>query len=390
MVKTLHDGDFNGKRVLVRVDFNVPLDGRTVSDPARIEAAMPTIRFLRDAGAKVILCSHLGRPKGERNPKYSLEPVAKYLNSQFPTNFALDCIGVEAEGAAEALQDGEVLLLENLRFHPEETANDEGFAKKLAGLADCFVNDAFGTAHRAHASTAGVAAHLDSYAGFLIQKELECLGGALNDPERPFTAILGGAKVSDKISVIEALLGKVDRLIIGGGMAFTFLKAQGHEIGKSLVEEDRIGLANDLLQKAAAAGVQVFLPTDVVCAPGFDRDAAGTICQVGEIPVDQMALDIGPATSEAYAKAILSSKTVVWNGPMGVFEWPAFANGTKAVGQAVADCKGVTVVGGGDSAAAAKKFGLAESMTHVSTGGGASLEFLEGKALPGIVALEPS
>lgn len=388
MVRTLNDGEFKGKRVLVRVDFNVPLSAGKVSDDARIQAAFPTINFLREAGAKVILTSHLGRPKGERIAKYSLEPVAKHLNSFFPTNFALDCIGVEAEGAVEAMQDGDVLLLENVRFHAEETANDGNFAKQLAGLADCFVNDAFGTAHRAHASTTGVAEHLPSFAGFLIAKELDCLGAALDKPDRPFTAILGGAKVSDKINVIEALLGKVDRLIIGGGMAFTFLKAQGHEIGKSLVENDRVELANELLVTAAANGVQIYLPTDVVCAPDFDQNAATITVGVDQIPANQMGLDIGPDTAEAYAKAIRSSKTVVWNGPMGVFEWPAFASGTKVVGQAVADCKGITVVGGGDSAAAAKKFGLAASMTHVSTGGGASLEFLEGKPLPGIVALE--
>lgn len=387
MVRTLHDGDFAGKRVLVRVDFNVPIRNGAVSDDARIRAALPTIKHLRDAGAKVILCSHLGRPKGQRVPEFSLEPVAKHLNTLVPCSFALDCVGVEAAGAVEAMKDGDVLLLENVRFYGEETDNDDSFAKQLASLADCFVNDAFGTAHRAHASTAGVAAHLPSFAGFLIQKEVELLGDALNNPERPFTAILGGAKVSDKISVIQALLGKVDRLIIGGGMAFTFLKAQGHEIGKSLVEDDRLELASELLQEAAAKGVQVYLPSDVVCAPDFDKEAPTVTVPITEIPVDQMGLDVGPDTAEACAKAILSSKTVVWNGPMGVFEWDNFAAGTKTVGQAVADCKGITVVGGGDSAAAAKKFGFAPSMTHVSTGGGASLEFLEGKILPGIAAL---
>ncbi len=388
-VPTLNDGAFDGKKVLVRVDFNVPLQDGAVSDDARIRAALPTIRFLRDAGARIILCSHLGRPKGQRVPEMSLQPVAAYLAELLdaPVAFADDCVGDAAQTAANALDDGDVLLLENLRFHQEETAGDAAFAQQLASLADAYVNDAFGTAHRAHASTALVAEHLPSYAGFLIQKELECLGDALTEPARPFTAILGGAKVSDKISVIEALIPKVDRLIVGGGMAFTFLKAQGHEVGNSLVEDDRLELALQLLKQADAAGVDVLLPSDVVAAKEFAADADHSVVDAHAIPSEQMGLDIGPATAQSFAAAIQDSGTVLWNGPMGVFEWEPFAAGTRTVAEAVARCAGTTIVGGGDSAAAAKQFGVTDQMTHVSTGGGASLEFLEGKELPGIAAL---
>lgn len=391
-VNTLHDGDFQGKRVLVRVDFNVPLTAGKVGDDARIQAALPTIQHLRDAGAKVILCSHLGRPKGQRVPELSLAPVAQHLAGLLgaPVAFASDCIGAPAEDAVARMTDGDVLLLENLRFHAEETANDADFAAGLAALADCFVNDAFGTAHRAHASTAGVAAHRPSFAGFLIQKEIELLGDALADPVRPFTAILGGAKVSDKIAVIEALLETTDRIIIGGGMAFTFLKAQGHDVGKSLVEDDKLELAGQLLGRAQEHGVEMLLPDDVEEADSFDAKAEHRAVKVTHMHPDWMGLDIGPNSAKRFAAAIQDSGTVVWNGPMGVFEMDAFAPGTQEVAKAVARCKGTTVVGGGDSAAAAAKFNVTEKMSHVSTGGGASLEFLEGKELPGIKALEES
>lgn len=389
-IPTLEEGDFAGKKVLVRVDFNVPLQNGLVADDARIRAAIPTIRYLLDAGARVILMSHLGRPKGQRVTDLSLKPVAEHLSTLIgaPVAFIDDSVGGAVQDAVAELTDGGVLLLENLRFHPGETSGDTDFARSLAGLADCYVNDAFGTAHRTHASTALVAGHLPSYAGFLIKKELDALGTALEDPKRPFVAILGGAKVSDKIGVIETLLGKVDRLIIGGGMAFTFLKAQGNEVGSSLVEEDRIELAKDLLVKAKEAGVEVLLPTDVVAATKFAKDAPHDVVAATTIPADHMGLDIGPATAKRFADAIRDAGTVLWNGPMGVFEWDAFSAGTRAVAEAVAECRGTTIVGGGDSAAAAAKFGVADQMTHVSTGGGASLEFLEGKVLPGIAALE--
>jgi phosphoglycerate kinase len=388
-VRTLRDGDFKGKRVLVRVDVNVPIEGGRVADATRIEASLPTIDHLRNAGAKVILVSHLGRPKGKPEDKYSLKPVADWLNGHgVPTAFAPDCVGPAAEAAVKALKPGEVLLLENVRFHAGEETNDPAFVGKLAALAEAYVNDAFGTAHRAHASTTGVARFLPAYAGFLIEKELAALGQALDDPQRPFTAIMGGAKVSDKILVLEKLMAKVDRLVIGGGMAFTFLKAQGHEVGKSLVEADRIPLAKELLERAKARGVQVLLPVDVEAADEFKEDAVHRAAKVGHLKPEWMGLDIGPLTAAEFSKAILTSKTVLWNGPMGVFEWDAFDFGTKAVAEAVAACPGITVVGGGDSAAAAKKFGIEGKVTHVSTGGGASLEFLEGKVLPGIAALE--
>lgn len=388
-VLTLRDGDFAGKTVLVRVDFNVPLDEGRVADDARIRAALPTIGHLRDAGARVVLMSHLGRPKGV-TPELSLRPVAEHLGGLLDADvaFAHDCIGPAAAEAVAGLGPGDVAVLENLRFHEEEKKNDPGFAKALADLAEVYVNDAFGTAHRAHASTTGVAEHLPAYAGLLIEREIEILDGALAKPARPFTAILGGAKVGDKIGVIQALLMKVDRLVIGGGMAFTFLRAQGREVGKSMVEEDKVVLAQSLLIQAGEAGVEVLLPTDVEAATDFRSDAAHGVVPADAIPPDTMGLDIGPETARRFAEAVRTSATVLWNGPMGVFEWDAFASGTRAVAQAVADCPGTTIVGGGDSAAAAKKFGVADRVTHVSTGGGASLELLEGKVLPGIAALE--
>ncbi len=393
-VLTLEDGAaanaFRGKRVLLRVDFNVPLRKGRVQDDLRITAALPTVRFLQLAGARVVLVSHLGRPKGQRVPEMSLEPVAKHMTKVLgvPCGFVHETVGPNATSAVAALKDGEVLLLENVRFHVEETDGNEEFARRLANLADVFVNDAFGTAHRAHASTTLVAEHLPSYAGLLIAKELAALGGALAEPARPFTAILGGAKVSDKIAVIEALLEKADRIIIGGGMAFTFLRAQGHEVGRSIVEEDRLDLARDFLARAEAKGVEVFLPEDVEEADRFDEKADHRAVKVGHQAKDWMGLDIGPLTITRFAEAVRTSQTVLWNGPMGVFEWDAFRFGTKAIADALVQCPGATVVGGGDSAAAARKFGIADKVTHVSTGGGASLEFLEGKILPGIEALE--
>ncbi len=393
-VQTLEDGiasnAFAGKRVLVRVDFNVPLQDGVVSDDLRIRAALPTITALQATGAKVILCSHLGRPKGKRVADASLRTVSRHLATllEGPVGFASDCVGPVAEAAVAKLDVGGVLLLENLRFHAGETANDAAFVEQLASLADVYVNDAFGTAHRAHASTTGVATILPAYAGTLIVQELKALGEALDEPRRPFTAILGGAKVSDKIDVIDALLGKADRIIIGGGMAFTFLKAQGHDVGKSLVEEDRLDYARTMLAKAADKGVEVLLPTDVEEADSFDAKSEHRAVRVGYQKSTWMGLDIGPDTIHTFTKAIADSGTVLWNGPMGVFEWDAFQFGTRAVAQALLDCGGTTIVGGGDSAAAARKFGIADHVTHVSTGGGASLEFLEGKQLPGIVALQ--
>ncbi len=389
-VKTLQDGTFSGLRVLVRVDFNVPLDAGRVTDDARIVAALPTIQFLRKAGAKVILASHFGRPKpGKDNSSFSLRPVAARLAelAKTPVAFAPDCVGAVALAAVAKLRAGDLLLLENVRFHAGEETNDPAFCKELAALADAYVNDAFGTAHRAHASTTGVAHLLPAYAGFLIEKEVSALGAALDQPERPFTAILGGAKVSDKILVVERLLEKVDRLVIGGGMAFTFLKAQGHEVGKSLVEADKLEFAAKLLADAKRRGVEVHLPTDVVAADAFAQNATYRSCKLAAMRPAWMGLDIRPMTVAAFSQAITSSRTVLWNGPMGVFEWDAFGEGTKAIAEAVAACTGTTIVGGGDSAAAAAKYGVAGKLTHVSTGGGASLEFLEGKELPGIAAL---
>lgn len=390
MKKTIEDVDVRGKKVLVRVDFNVPLDdSQNITDETRIQAALPTIRYLIDHGAKVILMSHLGRPKGEVNPKYSLKPVAKRLGELLGTRvlFADDCVGPEAEKVVGELKDGEVALLENLRFHKEETQNDADFAKQLASLGDIYVNDAFGSAHRAHASTAGVADYLPAVAGYLIGKELSVMGKALEDPARPFVAILGGAKVSDKIGVISNLLTKVDCLIIGGGMANTFVLAEGCEVGRSLVDAEKLDLAKDLLKQAKDSGVKVLLPVDFVVAPEVSAGAPTKVVAADAVPKDEMALDIGPETRRLFADEIRTAKTVIWNGPMGVAEIPQFAGGTEAVAQALADTDAVTIIGGGDSAAAIKQLGFADKMTHISTGGGASLEFLEGKELPGVAAL---
>lgn len=388
--KSVKDVEVRGKRVLVRVDFNVPLDEQgQITDDTRIRASLPTIEYLVKEGARVILASHLGRPKGKVNPKYSLAPVAKRLSEQLGQDVVLagDCIGDRVLEAVKKLQDGQVLLLENVRFHAEEEKNDPAFARDLSMLAELFVNDAFGTAHRAHASTEGVTHYLPAVAGLLMQKEVEFMGNALESPERPFVAIIGGAKVSDKIGVIENLLEKVDVLIIGGGMANTFLKAQGFNVGKSLLEEEKVELAKQLIEKAKAKGVELELPIDVVVAKAFEADAPHRTVSVTEIQEDEMALDIGSASAERFEARISTARTVIWNGPMGVFEMDAFARGTERVAQAVASCGGITIVGGGDSVAAVEKMGVADRMTHISTGGGASLEFLEGKVLPGVAAL---
>lgn len=389
--KTIEDVNVQGKRVLVRVDYNVPLTPEgTVADDKRIVAALPTVKYLLEHGARVILCSHLGRPKGTVKPEFSLKPVVARLKELLPgvkIDFASDCIGEEAKEKAMALQDGQILLLENLRFHKEEEKNDPAFAKELASLAEIYVSDAFGTVHRAHASTAGVAAYLPAVAGFLIGKELSIMGQALENPQRPFVAILGGAKVADKIGVIKNLLQKCDSLIIGGGMAYTFFAAQGYGIGDSLLDKDSIGLAKDLMAEAESRGVKLLLPVDTVVAKEFAADAEHKTVKVNEIPDGWQGLDIGEESRKLFAGVIESAKTVIWNGPMGVFEFPAFAKGTAAVAEACAKCQGTTIIGGGDSASAVKKLGYADKMTHISTGGGASLEFLEGKVLPGVAAL---
>ena len=391
MKKTVKDVDVRSKRVLVRVDYNVPLDANgNVSDDKRITASLPTINYLLEQGARIILCSHLGRPKGEVKKEFSLAPVAKRLKELLPgvnIYFASDCIGEEAERKAAALKDGEILLLENLRFHKEEEKNDPEFAKKLASLAEIYVSDAFGTVHRAHASTAGVAAYLPAVAGFLIGKELSIMGGALENPERPFVAILGGAKVADKIGVITNLLNKCDTLLIGGGMAYTFFKAMGYEIGDSLLDAESIDLAKQLMETAKEKGVKLLLPVDTVVAKAFAADAEHRTVAANALPAGWQGLDIGEKTRELFAAEIKNAKTVIWNGPMGVFEFPEFAKGTEAVAKACAECGGTTIIGGGDSASAVKKLGYADKMTHISTGGGASLEFLEGKVLPGVAAL---
>ena len=389
---TVRDIPVKSKRVLVRVDFNVPLnDELEITDDKRIVAALPTIKYLLENGARVILCSHLGRPKGVGyEKKFSLAPVARRLKELLPdTNvmFASDVIGEDARKKASELKDGEVLLLENVRFHKEETANDDEFARKLADMAEIYVSDAFGTVHRAHASTAGVAKYLPAVCGFLIEKELSFLSGALESPERPFVAILGGAKVGDKIGVIKNLLEKCDTLLIGGGMAYTFFKAKGYNVGDSLLDEERVGLAKELMEEAARRHVKLLLPVDTVVAKAFTADAEHKTVACDAIEDGWQGLDIGEKTRELFAKEIEKAKTVVWNGPMGVFEFPAFAKGTEAVAQACANCGGTTVIGGGDSASAVKKLGLSGKMTHISTGGGASLELLEGKVLPGIAAL---
>lgn len=385
--KTIHDIDVNNKRVLVRADFNVPMDeNKNITDDRRITEALPTIKYLLQNNAKVILMSHFGRPKGRFNEKYSLKPVAERLQSLVDAKVTLaeDVIGDKVKEAALALQPGEILMLENVRFYEQEEKNDPEFAKSLAELGEIYVNDAFGTSHRAHASTAGVANYLPSAIGLLIKKELDIMGKAVTVPDRPFVAILGGAKVSDKIGVIENLLNKVDTLLIGGGMAFTFYKAMGYEIGKSLLEADKVELAAEIMKKAEAKNVKLLLPVDVVVAAEFNNDAAHFTVDADKIPADQMGLDIGPKAIEQYAKVIEEAKTVVWNGPMGVFEMPNFAKGTFALADAMSRSKGTTIVGGGDSAAAVEQLGFADKITHISTGGGASLEFLEGKVLPGI------
>jgi phosphoglycerate kinase len=388
--KTVEDIDVAGKKVLVRCDFNVPFDDAgKISDPKRINAALKTIRYLVDHRAKVILCSHLGRPKGQVNPKFSLAPVAAYLSKALgqQVRMAKDVVGESAKSIAASLKDGEVELLENVRFHKEEEQNDPAFAKQLASLADIYVNDAFGTAHRAHASTAGVAKYLPAVCGFLIQKEISVMGRALTNPKRPFVAILGGAKVSDKIGVITNLLNKVDTLIVGGGMAYTFIKALGYSIGSSLCENDKVELARDIMAKAKAKGVRFLLPVDNVIGREYKRDTEFRRVDSDTIPDGWMGLDIGAKTCALFAGAVQGAGTVVWNGPMGVSEWEHFANGTIAVAQAVADSGAISIIGGGDSAAAIEKLGFADKMTHISTGGGASLEFLEGKELPGIACL---
>ncbi len=388
--KTVEDIDVAGKKVLVRCDFNVPFDAEgNISDPKRIDEALKTIKYLVDHKAKVILCSHLGRPKGEFNMKFSLAPVAAYLSKAlgFEVKMAKDVIGESAKSIAASLQDGEVELIENVRFHKEEEKNDPAFAKELASMAEIYVNDAFGTAHRAHASTAGVADYLPAVCGYLIQKEITVMGGALTEPKRPFVAILGGAKVSDKIGVITNLLDKVDTLIIGGGMAYTFMKALDYSIGTSICEFDKVDLAKDIMAKAESKGVNFLIPEDTVVGKEYKPDTEFKIVPSNEIGDDWMGLDIGPKTREKFANAVKGAGTVVWNGPMGVSEWENFANGTIAVAKAVAESGSISIIGGGDSAAAVEKLGYADKMTHISTGGGASLEFLEGKVLPGIACL---
>ena len=390
--KTVKDIDVNGKKVLVRCDFNVPIDSETgeITDNRRIRAALPTIQYLLDHNAKVILCSHLGRPKGEFNLKYSLKPVAgelsKLLNKD--VKLAKDVIGENAKELTANMKEGDIVLLENVRFHKEEEQNDPEYSKALASMAEIYVNDAFGTAHRAHSSTTGVADYLPAVSGFLIEKELEFLGGALENPAHPFVAILGGAKVSDKIGVIENLLDKVDTLIIGGGMAYTFYKAQGHHIGTSICEEDKLDLAKSILEKAQEKGVKLLLPVDNHVSSEYSNNGEEKMVNSTEIPDGFMGLDIGPKTIEKFEEAVKDAKTVVWNGPLGVCEFDKFATGTKAVATMLSKIDAITIIGGGDSAAAIEKLGLADKMTHISTGGGASLEFLEGKTLPGIACLQ--
>jgi len=386
--------ELKGKRVLVRVDFNVPLDENlNITDDTRITESLPTIKKIISEGGKAILMSHLGRPKGGPNPKYSLKPAAKRLSELLGKDVKLapDCIGAETKAMVDAMNNGDVLILENVRFHPEEEKNDPEFAKQLAELGDVYINDAFGSAHRAHASTEGITKYIKiCAAGYLMQKELDYLGGAISNPKRPYVAILGGSKISGKIDVINNLLDKVDTLIVGGGMAFTFYKAEGKEIGTSLLEAEKIDLAKEVLNNVKKSGVKFLLPVDVVVASEFKNDSPSSIVSVDKIPADKMGLDIGPETVKLFSAEIANAKTVVWNGPMGVFEMDNFAKGTNAIAQALADvtAKGaITVIGGGDSAAAITKAGLKEKVSHVSTGGGASLEFLEGKVLPGVVAL---
>lgn len=387
--KTIEDIDVQGKRVLVRCDFNVPLKDGVITDDKRIRASLPTIKYLLEHGAKVILCSHLGRPKGEFKPEFSLKPVAARLSELlgFEVKIADDVVGESAQKLASEVPEGKAVLIENVRYEKGETKNDPELSKKFAALADIYVNDAFGSAHRAHCSTTGVADYLPAVCGYLIQKEISVMGTALADPKRPFVAILGGAKVSDKIGVIENLLDKVDTLIIGGGMAYTFFKAQGHTIGTSICEEDKIALAKETMEKAAQKGVKFLLPVDNKVGREYDANTESMVVDSDDIPDGWMGLDIGPATQELFSNAIKGAGTVVWNGPMGVSEWDNFAEGTIAVAKAVAESGAISIIGGGDSAAAVQKLGFADKMTHISTGGGASLEFLEGKELPGIAAL---
>ncbi len=387
--KTVEDIDVKGKKVLVRCDFNVKMEDGVITSDKRIVASLPTINYLLDHGAKLILCSHLGRPKGEFKPEFSLAPVAKRLGELLgkEVKMAKDVVGESAQALAADLKEGEVLLLENVRFHAEETKNDPEFAKKLASLADIYVNDAFGSAHRAHASTTGVADYLPAVCGFLIQKELQYIGGALENPKRPLVAILGGAKVSDKIGVITNLMEKVDTLIVGGGMAYTFFAALGHSVGTSLLEADKIDLAKEMMDKAAAKGVKFLIPIDNVIGKEYKADTEYATVDSDDIPDGWMGLDIGPKSTELFANAVKDAGTVIWNGPMGVSEWEHFANGTIGVATAIAESNAISIIGGGDSAAAIQKLGFADKMSHISTGGGASLEFLEGKELPGVAAL---
>lgn len=389
--KSVLDAAISGKKVLLRCDFNVPQNKETgeITSDKRIKAALPTIKYLLDNGAAVIACSHLGKPKGEWKPKLSLAPVAEHLSKLLdrPVIFANDIIGEDAKAKAAALKPGEIMLLQNLRYDIREEKNDPEFAKELASLADIYVSDAFGTVHRAHASTAGVAAYLPAYAGLLVLKELSVMGKALEEPARPFVAVLGGAKVSDKIGVINNLLSKADTIIIGGGMAYTFIKAMGYEIGKSLLEEDKLDYARSMIEKAKEKNVKLLLPVDTAVGSEFAPDCERKVVKVSEIPADWMGMDIGPETIKLFSDAVKSAATVVWNGPMGVFEFDAFAQGTEAMAKALAESGAVTIVGGGDSAAAVEKLGYADKMTHISTGGGASLEFLEGLELPGVACL---
>ncbi len=384
--------EVQGKKVLVRVDYNVPMDEKSnITDDTRITSSLPTLKYLLDQGAAIILMSHLGRPKGQANNKYSLEPVARKLSELINKDIIFEdvdeVVSEKVVTDAKNLQPGQIMMLQNTRFRSEEEKNDDSFAKDLASLAELYINDAFGTSHRAHASNVGVSKYLPSAVGFLVEKEISVMGKALEEPERPFVAILGGAKVSDKIGVIENLISKVDAIIIGGGMAFTFLKANGHEIGKSLLEEDKISLAKDLMDKAIKHGVAIILPIDIMVAKEFKNDSEHFAVSVEKIPSDMMGLDIGPESIDLFKSVVQEAKTIIWNGPMGVFEMDNFNKGTYAIAQALVDSGAITIVGGGDSAAAVEKAGLADKITHVSTGGGASLEMLEGKILPGIAAI---
>ena len=388
--KTVKDIDLKGKKVFVRCDFNVPMDGNgNITDNTRIVAALPTIKYLLEQNCKLILASHLGRPKGEFKPEYSLAPVAKELSKLLGKEviMANDVVGEDATSKASNLKEGEILLLENVRFHKEETENDTEFSKKLASMAEVFVNDAFGTAHRAHSSTTGIASYLPAVSGFLIEKELKFLGNAVNNPERPFVAILGGAKVSDKIGVIDSLLEKVDTLMIGGGMAYTFFKAQGYEVGNSICEMDKLDLAKSAMEKAKQKGVKLMLPVDTKIGKEFKADTESKTVKYTEIPADWEGFDIGAETIKMFSDELRNAKTVIWNGPLGLFEFDQFAIGTNEIAKVLSEIDATTIIGGGDSAAAVKKAGLEDKMTHISTGGGASLEFLEGKKLPGIEAL---